>query len=65
MSVVEPAKGRGMAEEHGSDNAFVPETQMDPVNHIDISSDVCDMDTVPETQIDLDCETLTKPSDRY
>ena len=54
-----------MAEEHGSDNAFVPETQMDPVDYIDISSDVSDVDTVPETQIDLDCETLTKPSDRY
>ena len=54
-----------MAEEHGSDNAFVPETQMDPVDYIDISSDVSDMDTVPETQINLDCETLTKPSDRY
>ena len=38
---------------------------MDPVNYIDISSDVSDVDTVPEMQIDLDCETLTKPSDRY
>ena len=54
-----------MAEEHGSDNAFVPETQMDPVNYIDISSDVSNVDTVPETQINLDCETLTKPSHRY
>ena len=54
-----------MAEEHGSDNAFVLETQMDPVDYIDISSDVSDVDTVPETQIDLDSETLTKPSDRY
>ena len=54
-----------MAEERGSDNAFVPETQMDPVNYIDISSDMSDMDTVPEMQIDLDSETLTKPSDRY
>ena len=38
---------------------------MDPVDYIDISSDVSDMDTVPETQIDLDSETVTKPSDRY
>ena len=65
MSVVQPAKGRGMAEEHCSDNAFVPETQMDPGDYIDISSDVSDVDTIPETQIDLDSETLTKPSDRY
>ena len=65
MSVVEPAKGCGMAEEHCSDNAFVPETQMDPVNYIDISSDVSDVDTVPEMQIDLGCETLTKPLDKY
>ena len=65
MSVVEPAKGHGMAEEHGWDNAFVPETQMDSVDYIDISSDMSDVDTVPETQINLDCETLTKPSDRY
>ena len=54
-----------MAEEHCSDNAFVPETQMDPVNYIDISSDVSDMDTIPEMQMDLDSETLTKSSDRY
>ena len=54
-----------MAEEHCSDNAFVPETQMDPVNYIDISSDVSDMDTVPEMQINMDSETLTKPLDRY
>ena len=54
-----------MAEEHGSDNTFVPETQMDPVDYIDISSDVSDVDTVPEMQIDLDSETLTKPSYRY
>ena len=54
-----------MAEEHCSDNAFVPETQMDPVNYTDISSDVSDVDTVPETQINLDSESLTKPSDRY
>ena len=54
-----------MAEEHCSDNAFMPEIQMDPGNYIDISSDVSDVDTVPETQIDLDSETLTKPSDRY
>ena len=65
MSVVEPAKGHGMAEEHCLDDAFVPETQMDPVNYIDISSNVSDVDTVPEMQIDLDSETLTKPSDRY
>ena len=51
-----------MAEKYGSDNAFVPETEMDPVDYIDISSDV---DTVPETQIDLDSDSLTKPSDRY
>ena len=54
-----------MAEEHCLDNAFVPETQMDPVNYIDISSDMSDMDTIPEMQIDLDSETLTKSSDRY
>ena len=65
MSVVQPAKGCGMAEEHCLDNAFMPETQMDPVDYIDISSDVSDVDSVPETQIDLDSEALTKPSDRY
>ena len=54
-----------MAEEHCLDNACVPETQMDPGDYIDISSEVSDVDTVPETQIDLDSETLTKPSDRY
>ena len=54
-----------MAEEHCSDNAFVLETQMDPGDYIDISSDMSDVDTVPETQIDLDSETLTKQSDRY
>ena len=54
-----------MAEEHCSDNAFVPETQMDPVDYIDISSGVSDVDTIPEMQIDLDSETLTKSSDRY
>ena len=54
-----------MAEEHCSDNAFVQETQMDPVDYIDIRSDVSDVDTIPETQIDLDSETLTKPLDRY
>ena len=54
-----------MAEEQCSDNAFVPETQMDPVDYIDISSDMSDMDTIPEMQIDLDSETLTKSSDRY
>ena len=54
-----------MAEEHCLDNAFVPETQMDPGDYIDISSDVSDVDTVPEMQIDLDSETLTKPLDRY
>ena len=32
-----------MAEEHCSDNAFVPETQMDPVDYIDISSDMSDI----------------------
>ena len=58
MSVVQLAKGRGMAEEHCSDNAFMLETQMDPVDYIDISSGVSDMDTIPETQIDLDSETL-------
>ena len=65
LSVVQPAKGRGMAEEQCSDNAFMPETQMDPVDYIDISSDVSDMDTIPEMQIDLDSKTLTKSSDRY
>ena len=64
-SVVQPAKGRGMAEEHCSDNAFVPETQIDPVDYIEISSGVSDMDTIPEMQINLDSETLTKSSDRY
>ena len=54
-----------MAVEHCLDNAFVPETQMDPVDYIDISSGVSDMDTTSETQIDLDSETLTKSSDRY
>ena len=54
-----------MAEEQCSDNAFVPKTQMDPVNYIDISSDVSEMDTIQEMQIDLDSETLTKSSDRY
>ena len=54
-----------MAEEHCLDNAFVPGTQMDPGNYIDISSEVSDVDTIPETQINLDSETLTKPSDRY
>ena len=54
-----------MAEEHCLDNAFMPETQMDPGNYIDISSEVSDMDTIPKMQIDLDSETLTKPSDRY
>ena len=63
-SIVELPKGRGlaMAEEHGSDNAFVLETQVDTVDYIDISSDV---DTVPEMQMDLDSDNLTKPSDRY
>ena len=65
MSVVQPAKGCGMAKEHCSDNAFVPETQMDSGDYIDISSGVSDVDTIPEMQIDLDSETLTKPSDRY
>ena len=70
-----------MAEEHGSvtsssieptiqtdekevneEDAFVPETQVDAVDYIDISSDV---DTVPEMQMDLDSDSLTKPSDRY
>ena len=45
-----------MAEEHCSDNAFVPETQMDPGDYIDISSGVSDVDTIPEMQIDLDSE---------
>ena len=73
--------GLGMAEEHGSvtcssieptiridekdiheKNAFVPETQADAVDYIDISSDV---DTVPETQMDLDSDSVTKPLDRY
>ena len=70
-----------MAEEHGSvisssveptirtdekevneEDAFVPETQVDAVDYINISSDV---DTVPEMQMDLDSESLTKASDRY
>ena len=54
-----------MAEEHCSDNAFMPETQMDPGNYIDISSEVSDVDTIQEMQINLDSETLTKPLDRY
>ena len=73
--------GLAMAEEHGSvtsssieltiqtdekevneEDAFVPETQVDAVDYIDISSDV---DTVPEMQMDLDSDSLTKPSDRY
>ena len=54
-----------MAEEHCSDNAFMPETQMDPGDYIDISSELSEMDTVPEMQINLDSEALTKPSDRY
>ena len=40
----------------------MPETQVDAVDYIDISSDV---DTVPEMQMDLDSDNLTKPSDRY
>ena len=44
------------------ENAFVPETQADAVNYIDISSNVY---TVPETQMDLDSDSPTKPSDRY
>ena len=44
------------------ENAFVPETQVDAVNYIDISSDVY---TVLETQMDLDSDSPTKPLDRY
>ena len=70
-----------MAEEHGSvtssnieptirtdekevneEDAFVQETQVDAVDYINISSDV---DTVPEMQMDLDSDSITKPSDRY
>ena len=70
-----------MAEEHGlvtsssieltiqtdekevnEEDAFVLETQVDAVDYINISSDV---DTVPEMQMDLDSDSLTKPSDRY
>ena len=70
-----------MAEEHGlvtsssieltihtgekevnQEDVFVSETQVDAVDYIDISSDV---DTVPETQMDLDSDSVTKPSDRY
>ena len=38
---------------------------MDPVDYIDISSHVSDVDTVPEMQIYLDSETVTKPFHRY
>ena len=48
--------------EVNEEDAFVPETQVDAVDYIDISSDV---DTVPEMQMDLDSDSLTKPSDRY
>ena len=44
------------------ENAFVPETQADAVNSIDISSNVY---SVPETQMDLDSHSPNKPSDRY
>ena len=74
-------RGLAMAEEHGSvtsssieptiridekevneEDAFVPETQVDAVNYINISSGV---DTVLEMQMDLDSDSVTKPSDRY
>ena len=45
-----------------NENAFVPETQVDAVDSIDISSDVY---SVPETQMDLDSDSPTKPSNRY
>ena len=73
--------GLAMAEEHGSvtsssieatirtdekevneEDAFVPETQVDAVEYIHISSDVY---TVPQMQMDLDSDSVTKPSDRY
>ena len=44
------------------ENAFVPETQVDAVDYIDISSNVY---SVPETQMDLDSDSPTKPLDRY
>ena len=44
------------------ENAFVPETQADAVNYIDISSDVY---SVLETQMDLDSDSPTKPLGRY
>ena len=40
----------------------MPGTQVDALDDINISSDV---DTVPETQMDLDSDSVTKPSDRY
>ena len=43
-------------------NAFVPVTQVDAVDSIDISSDVY---SVLETQMDLDSHSPTKPLDRY
>ena len=68
--------GLAMAEEHGSvtsssieltigtdekevneEYAFVQETQVDALHYIDISSDV---DTVPEMQIDLDSDSVTR-----
>ena len=48
--------------EVNEEDAFVPETLVDAVYYIDISSDV---DTAPEMQMDLDSDSLTKPSDRY
>ena len=48
--------------EVNEEDAFVPETQVDAVDYIDISSDV---DTVLEMQMDLDSDSLTKPLDRY
>ena len=60
-SSIEPTIQTDEKEVSGED-AFVPETQVDAVDYIDISSDV---DTVPEMQMDLDSDSLTKPLDRY
>ena len=60
-SSIEPTIGTDEKEVNEED-AFVPETQVDALDYIDISSDV---DTVPEKQMDLDSDSVTKPSDRY
>ena len=48
--------------EVNQEDVFVPETQVDALDYINISSDV---DTVLEMQMDLDSDSVTKPSDRY